>query len=177
MEEKSPVKYLIIKQIVYLVFFVLVLIFRNELVTYLKYFISTLMLVYGIEEIIYEIVFSGKKTFYRIKTYFGLVEILIGTVLSFPSSGIESVCILWATWSIIRESFEVYEIVTELKHPLPIALSSIESFAAVVLSVILILNPTEHHALTHIYLLLVELIFTPLVPLLDHTLRKRKENV
>ena len=45
----------------------------------------------------------------------------------------------------------------------------------------LIFEPTEHHAMIHMYLLLVELVLTPLVPLVDELIdsqkRKRKTQI
>ena len=38
----------------------------------------------------------------------------------------------------------------------------------------LIIEPTEHHAMIHLYLLLVELIVAPLTPLVDETIVKGK---
>ena len=39
----------------------------------------------------------------------------------------------------------------------------------------LILEPGEHHAMIHLYLLLAELVLTPLVPLLDEIFEERKQ--
>ena len=38
----------------------------------------------------------------------------------------------------------------------------------------LIIEPTEHHAMIHLYLLFVELIVAPLTPLVDETIIKIK---
>ena len=81
---------------------------------------------------------------------------------------------MWATWSIVRESFEIKELVTEIKSWTLTFLSGAESIAVIVFSVMLILEPGEHHAMIHIYLLLLELLLTPLIPLLDEILLERK---
>ncbi len=88
-----------------------------------------------------------------------------------------AVCIIWATWSIVRESHEIKELVTEIVSvPLTI-ISGLESIAVIVLSIMLISEPTHHHALIHIYLLLAELILTPLVPMLDEYFESKKHKV
>ena len=38
----------------------------------------------------------------------------------------------------------------------------------------LILKPEEEHALVHMYLLILELLLTPLIPMLDEILLERK---
>ena len=77
--------------------------------------------------------------------------------------------------SICRESFEIFEIINELKHLLPRILSGVESIAVIVFSIMLILEPGEHHAMIHVYLLLVELVFSPLIPLMDELWPHKKE--
>ena len=87
----------------------------------------------------------------------------------------ESVCIIWATWSILRECIEIKESVIEIKN-LPISIiSGIESIVIIVFSVILIVNPTEHHALIHTFLLAAELILNPLVFLVDEFYKTKHE--
>ena len=80
----------------------------------------------------------------------------------------------YSTWSIIRESYEIKELVTEIKSVTLTIISGIESIAVIVFSIMLIAEPGEHHALIHIYLLLFELILTPLVPLLDEIIEQKK---
>ena len=75
---------------------------------------------------------------------------------------------------IIRESFEIKELVTEIKSWTLTIISGIESIAVIILSIMLILEPGEHHAMVHMYLLLLELLLTPLIPLLDEILLERK---
>lgn len=179
-EEKSHIKYLIVKLAIFVVLAVLVFIFRVQLVEHLKYFIGGLMLLYGVEEVLFEVIFHGKNFWKCEKTYFGLVELILGTTLFFfPLEGnaeeiIKMTCVIWAAWSIIREAFEIRELVVEIKSIALTIISGIESVAVIVLSVMLILEPGEHHAMIHLYLLLVELVLTPLVPLLDEVIEERK---
>ena len=179
-EEKSHIKYLIVKLAIFVVLAVLVFIFREQLVEHLKYFIGGLILLYGVEEILFEVIFHGKNFWKCEKTYLGLVELILGiTLFFFPLDAtaeevVKMTCVIWAAWSIIREAFEIRELIVEIKSVVLTIISGIESVAAIVLSVMLLLEPGEHHAMIHLYLLLAELVLTPLVPLLDEVIEERK---
>ena len=179
-EEKSHIKYLIVKLAIFVVLAVLVFIFREQLVEHLKYFIGGLILLYGVEEILFEVIFHGKNFWKCEKTYLGLVELILGiTLFFFPLEAtveevVKMTCVIWAAWSIIREAFEIRELIVEIKSVVLTIISGIESVAAIVLSVMLLLEPGEHHAMIHLYLLLAELVLTPLVPLLDEVIEERK---
>lgn len=180
MEEKSHVKYYAIKLAVYVAIAISIFIFREKLVEHevLKYFIGGLMTLYGVEEILFEIVFRDKHFWHKDKIYLGLIELTFGItllVINLPyEADYEAVCVVWATWSIVRESFEIKELVTEIKSWTLTFLSGAESIAVIVLSVMLILEPGEHHALIHMYLLLLELVLTPLIPMLDEIIQEKK---
>jgi uncharacterized membrane protein HdeD (DUF308 family) len=175
--EQSHVKYYLVKLIIYVALAVSVFIFREHLVEHLKYFIGGLMLLYGLEEILFEIIFRDKHFWHKDKIYLGIIEITFGItllIINLPyEADYEAVCVVWATWSIVRESFEIKELVTEIKSWTLTILSGAESLAVIVLSVMLILEPTEHHAMIHVYLLLLELVLTPLIPLLDEIFTKK----
>ena len=177
-KEQSHIKYYLVKLIIYVALAVCVFIFREKLVEHLKYFIGGLMLLYGLEEILFEIVFRDKHFWHKDKIYLGIIEITFGItllVINLPyEADYEAVCVVWATWSIVRESFEIKELVTEIKSWTLTIISGIESIAVIVLSVMLILNPGEEDAMIHMYLLLLELLLTPLIPLLDEILLERK---
>lgn len=175
-EEKSHLKYYSIKLGVYAVLAILVFLFREPLVANLKYSIGGLMLLYGLEELLFEIIHSRSHLLHQDKVYLGFIEILLGIVVLSVSISYESVCIIWATWSILREAYEVKEILNELKRLVPKILSAVESAVIIVFSILLIIEPGEHHALIHLYLLLVELIVSPLTPLLDELLSKKKRD-
>ena len=174
MEEKSHIKYYSIKLIVYAIIAVLIFVFRKEMVENLKYFIGGLMLLYGLEEILFEVIYSRHHILHQSKLYLGFIELLLGAVMLSVPMAYESVCIIWATWSILRESYEIKEVFCELKCLAPKILSATESIVIIVFSILLIIEPGEHHAMIHLYLLLVELIVSPLTPLLDELLSKKK---
>ena len=170
----SHIRYSFIKLGVFVTMGIFTFIFREQLVQNLKYFIGGLMVVYGLEEVIYEVYFFGKDFWKRERIFLGFLEILFGSVLILSSLTIETVCIIWASWSIVREAFEIRELVVVIRSWTLTIISGIESVAVIVLSVMLLLEPGEHHAMIHLYLLLVELLLNPLVPLLDEIMIEKK---
>ena len=172
--EKSHIKYFAIKLGIYALIAILVFVFREQLIANLKFFIGGLMILYGVEEVIFEVIYHGINFWKENKVYLGFIELIFGSVLMFSPLDLETTCVIWATWSIVREAFEIKELVTEIKSNVLTIISGIESLAVIVLSVMLILEPGEHHALIHLYLLLAELILTPLVPLLDEIMIEKK---
>lgn len=177
MIEKPHLRYHFFKLIVCVVLTVLVFIFREQLVqlNHLKFFIGALMVAYGLDEIAFEAYCHKLKFIHAHKTYLGIIELVLGATMLFLNLDYEAVCIIWATWSIVRESYEIKELVTEIKSITLTIVSGIESVAVIVLSIMLIAEPGEHHALIHIYLLLAELVLNPLIPLLDEFIEKKKQ--
>ncbi len=175
MSEKKRITYLLIKLVIFTILAALVLIFRDSHVAHLKPFIGALMLLYGIEELLFEILNHHGHFIHEPKTYLSFVEIIFGVILFVVDLQFEYVCIIWATWSIIRESYEIKEIVADMKSITPRILSGVESVVAIIFSVMLIMEPGEHHATIHMILLVAELILAPLVVLLDELIVGYKE--
>ena len=175
MTSKIHNRYLIIKFAIFTTLAILVFVFREKLVENLQPFIGSLMIFYGLEGILYEVLCHRLHFIHSSKSYLGLIELIFGTVLLIAPLEYSFVCIIWATWSIVRESYELKEVVSDIKTIPPKILSGAESIAVIVLSVMLILEPTEHHALIHMYLLVVELVFNPFTVLLDELLIRLKE--
>ena len=175
LEVKPHIRYYLVKLIISVILTVLVFVFREQLVENLKYFIGALMIAYGVEGIAFEIFNKHQAFYFESKTYLGLVELILGLTTLLVPLDYSYVCIIWATWSIIRESYELKELVTEIRSITWTIISGIESITVIVLSIMLIAEPTAHHAMIHIYLLLAELILNPLVPLLDETMEERKK--
>ena len=177
MIEKPHVRYHFFKLIVCVILTVLVFIFREQLVHLdgIKYFIGGLMVAYGLDEIAFEVYCHKLHFIHEHKTYLGLIDLVLGGAMLLLTLDYEAVCIIWATWSIVRESYEIKELVTEIKSITLTLLSVAESIAVIILSIMLIAEPGEHHALIHIYLLMVELVLNPLIPLLDEIIEKKKQ--
>ncbi len=175
MLKHAHIKYLIGKLIIFTILAVFVLIFREKQVEHLKPFIGALMIFYGVEGMLYEALFHREHFFHENKIYLALIELMLGIVLIAAPIEFEYVCIIWATWSIIRESYEIKEVVADMKMITPRILSGVESITVIVFSILLILHPGEHHAIIHMCLLVAELILNPLVVLLDEMIFFYKE--
>lgn len=167
--------YHVIKLAIFAVLALLVLIFRDLHIANIRIFVSGLMILYGIEEIVFEMIFKRESIFHLSKTYLGIFELILGLTCMLASLPSETVFVVWASWSILRESYELKEIVHDLKAWLPRILSGVESILVILLSILLIFNPTPHHAIIHMYLLVVELILTPAVPLIDEIINEYNE--
>ena len=175
MAKKKHFIYLITKLAIFTLLAVLVLVTRDKQVEHLKPFIGSLMLLYGVEGLFYEAFFHHLHIIHEPKSYLSLIELIFGIVLIVAPLAFEYVCIIWATWSIVRESYEIKELVSDYKSITPRILSGAESVAVIVFSIMLILEPGEHHALIHMSLLVVELILNPLTVLLDEIIVHSKE--
>ena len=167
--------YYIIKLVIYVSGAVVVGVFHHDMVPILKHFIGGLMFLYGVEDILFLVLLHGKRFYRQDKTYFGLIEIVLGFGVLFANLNFEAVCAIWATWSIIRESIEIKELILELKKWVPRIISLVESIAVIIFSMFLIFTPDGEHAIVHLRILTIELILAPLVPLLELLLTREAD--
>ena len=150
----------------------------------LRYFIGGLMVFYGVEEIIYTAIKNKKH--YSINTlYWNIIEIAIGlTLIIFVETSYSVVCVCWAIWSILRETRELVELTEELKEnklvicKIVAIVNLLESLTVIALSLTMVIEPGEHHAKIHLYLLAVELFTKVLFPLINYIAEHlhKKEN-
>ena len=152
----------------------------------LRYFIGGLMIFYGIEEIIYT-VFKNKKHYSIRSLYWNIVEIVIGiTLVVFVETGnvevtYAVVCVCWAIWSILREAHELVEATEKLKDNklllcrIVAIVNFLESFTVIALSLTMLIEPSEHHAKIHLYLLVAELFTKVLFPLVNYIALRLEE--
>ena len=154
---------------------ILLLVFNEFFLHNLRWFIGGLIVTYGTLGIL-ALTLAKVKPIYEGQGFlFFSVEILLGLITLCFIKEYATVCIIWAVWSIIRESIELEEIVARELHPVLAVVSGLESVAVVVLSVMLMMEPGEHHAMIHSYLLVVELIFAGVIPIINHRLKPEKE--
>lgn len=152
----------------------------------LRYFIGGLMIFYGVEEIIFT-AFKNKKHYSIGSLYWNIVEIVIGlTLIVFIETGETEityavVCVGWAIWSILRETRELVEATEELKENrlIPCKIVAVanllESLTVIALSLTMLIEPGEHHAKIHLYLLAVELFTKVLFPLINYIVERSAE--
>lgn len=173
--------YGIIRTVIYWTLTALVLAFASALaeIELLKYIIGSLLIFYGAEEIIFT-VFKDKKHYSIGTLYWNIIEIIIGIILIIfvkaddIAEAYAIVCVCWAIWSILRETRELVEVTEKLKENklIPVRIISVisifESLTIIALSLTMIIEPGEHHALIHLYLLAVELFTRALYPLINY---------
>ena len=164
------------KLLVFIAFAVLVFVLREELLVHLQYLVGSLMLLYGLENVILVSIRERLLARKSIWFIFGYSEVLLGLVTLIAIKDYVAVCVMWGVWSILRESLEIYEITSGELKGVPAILSGVESAVAIIFSVLLIITPGEHHAKTHIYLLIVELIVTAFIPVLKELLQRRRND-
>ena len=169
-------KYQIIKTTLFIIIGILVLVFANTLTNNAYLLVGGLMLMYGIEDLTVEII-TKKFTKDVPKVANNFLIILLGVVSLFlgPEQHFKSLCIIWATWAILREAWEVEEVVLHLKNKVIAIISTIESLAVIVICVFFIFEPTIEHVHIHVILLGIELILEVLFPLLNDILGSKKE--
>ncbi len=169
--------------VIYLVIAVLLIVFRVELLDYLKYLIGALMVVYGLQTIVFHLI--KRKTFFKANDFFwGCTEIFLGIILLTTTMSFEIVCAIWAIWSILRETNEIENAVIDMKDGvkvLPI-IDILESVVMITFSVMLLISRSEEHVIVHIILLSIELIVASGLPLAEDLFayikkRQNKENV
>lgn len=165
-----------IKLVIFIAFATLIFVYNKELLEYLHYLVSSLMIAFGVENIIVKIIKDKKKCFKDLWFAYGFAELLIGLVMIISIRDYTSICVIWGVWSILREAIELHEIASGELKGIPAILSGVESIVAIVFSIMLIMEPGEHHAHVHVYLLIPELLVSGFVPVLDELLDKyRKE--
>ena len=154
---------------------VLLLVFNELFLHNLRWFIGGLIVLYGSLGILALLLAKVKPIYEGQGFLFFAVEILLGLITLCFIKEYATVCVIWAVWSIIRESVELEEIVARELHPALAVVSGLESIAVIVLSVLLMIEPGEHHAMIHSYLLVVNLILTSLIPIINHRLMPEKK--
>ena len=154
---------------------VLLLIFNELFLHNLRWFIGGLIVLYGSLGVLALLLAKVKPIYEGQGFLFFAVEILLGLITLCFIKEYATVCVIWAVWSIIRESVELEEIVARELHPVLAVISGLESVAVVVLSVMLMIEPGEHHAMIHSYLLVVDLILASLIPIINHRLMPEKK--
>lgn len=168
-----------IKLILFIVFSVLLFIFREELIANINFFIGSLIIAFGLENVIVLAIVEKKNCFRVSKFSFSIFEIVLGVTILSAVNVFSYVCVMWAVWSLLRQSIDIHEVFQgEIKGVFAL-LVLIESIVSIVFGILLIINPTEHHAMSHIYLLIAELMVIALPPVLDELIfrvKQRKEN-
>lgn len=166
--------YRISKLVCFVIGAALLPVFKDFFIENLRWFIGGLMVLYGTLGI-FETALKKEKPIYRGEGFlFFCLELLMGATVLIFIEEFSTVCVIWAAWSIFRESLEIKEIIDGAFHPALAVISAIESLAVIVLSVMLIDEPGHHHAMIHTYLLCVELVLAVLIPIINRMILKKR---
>ena len=142
--------------------------FHTFMVENLRYSLTTIMILYGLEALSFSLYYHRKDFYKQHRFYWGLVEILLGVVVMSSVSDFTTICITWAIWAILREAEEIKEAVLDISNLITSIIEIITGTVNVVFSVLMIMNPTFEHATIHLYLLIVELVIASGIPIINH---------
>ena len=164
----------IIKSIVYILAGCLIMTFSEKMMEYAVILVGTTMTVYAVETIVVSII---KKTVLHEdnELFEGLILILLAIVLLFTDkNNLEKVCVIWAIWSILRETEEIKECLHENFHKELHNFSQtlniihcVDSGVIIVMSLLMLLSPSEKTVHAHVILLGLELILEVSFPLMN----------
>ena len=130
---------------------------------YLRFFIGSLITLYGIDGFCSW--FFEKDREQKMHFLFkAIVQTLLGLCTLLLIKDIKVICVIWAVWAILREADEIAEYYEMFKEKMPCLLGFLESVIAIVFSIMLLMEPGEHHVKIHMYLLVVELLSTVIFP-------------
>lgn len=140
---------------------------------YLPFIVSFNMLLLGGEAFVIALVKKNHKdnlfkfVVDSISLLAGLVVLLMPVAIKEKEQLIIVTCYIWGIWAILREVMEVVHLFKHAKHlPITSVLNLLESVVIIIFSVMLLIEPGEHHAATHVIILGIELLLEVLWPFL-----------
>lgn len=156
----------IAKTAIYPVIGILIITFSEFAMQHVVVLVGATMSVYAVETVI---VSAYKKAVLKEdnELFEGLILALLAVVLLLTDgSALEKVCVIWAIWSILRETEEIKECLFHNFYKRAILQARIvnyvhclESAVVIVLSVLMLLSPSKKTAHAHVILLGLELVF------------------
>ena len=107
----------------------------------LQYFIGGLITLYGIDK---AVMFFDVEKHEKPKVLCeSIVQVILGVCTIILFKELSTICVIWAVWSIMRESEEIAECYEHFKEKLPWILSFAESVVAIVFSIMLIMEQSH----------------------------------
>lgn len=161
---------------VYITLGILVIVLSDLIFQELNYVVGGIMIFFGLESAFGILLHKQFNKHYSMYMN-DLLVLLLGVIMLFLKEADDkvTVCVIWGTWSILREGWEISEHIFTKEYSLIISvINVIESIIVITLSIMMIFNPVEHHIYTHIYLLGIELILEVLFPLVNDGIEKIK---
>ncbi|MBQ3640032.1 MAG: hypothetical protein II955_05890 [Clostridia bacterium] len=153
------------KAILYLFAAIFIFLFHEQIMPGVAFLVGGVVLVYALEELFFLIM---ERKFADMAE--AIIQIVLAVLLFLAHDDIIKICIIWGVWSIIREGREMTHALVHIRRHRLAVINIVESVVVTVLSAIMILNPGEHHAHTHVILLGIELLLEIAFPLLETVL-------
>lgn len=167
--------YNFIQVLVYFIFGIFILIFNKLCLEHIPLIISIVMLLDATDDII---VWSKQGIIKEGTRFFNaLVLIILAIILLLVHNEFERCLIIFAVWMILKEGNEITHCIQRMLRQKPAILDLLESIFIVVMSILLIANPNEHHAYIHIFILGAELVSELLFYFLYNYLDKKDKNM
>lgn len=138
---------------------------RTSMITYVQYIIGGVMLLFSIEDIIVSCIKGPLNKESRLFT--GIILLIIAVLLIFFLDKVDdyqTILVIWAIWSIIREGEDITNASRELSKQKLEILNIVEAVIIIVMSFIMVIDPNEHHAYIHLYLLGIEVMLEVIFP-------------
>ena len=167
-------KYKNIKTLVFSALGILILIFNNYLIDKANILVGSLMILFGVEGVVIKFV-KGKIKEELSKFFNDVLIIILGIILFFlgKEEQLVTLCVVWATWAILREGWEISEVFQTYKVKTIAVINIIESVIVVIISILFIFSPTLEKLHTHIIILGIELILEVMFPLSEFLILKK----
>jgi hypothetical protein len=150
---------------------------RQYMISYVQYILGGIMLMYSIEDMVVSIIKGPLNKETRLFT--GLILLIISILLIFFLDKVDdyqTILVIWAIWSIIREGEDITEASRAIAHEKLQILNIIEAVVIIIMSFVMVIDPNEHHAYIHLYLLGIEVILEVFFPALYDHFAKKKQN-
>lgn len=166
----------LIKNIVFVVIGLFILIMGGKLFEYTHLLVGISMIIFSIDELINQVIEKELFTKHSQLPLITLQTLLGALTIVRGSTSLDFVCIIWATWTFMREAMEIKErVVGEFKKPLKVVpfLNLAESLVVIFFSALLMFE-LEEGILVHIYILGAEFILEFVWYLLEKLGNKKK---
>ena len=128
----------------------------------------------GIVYLITLLIKKSLKTEYT-DIYDALINVVLGLMVCLLiRDEFDKVCMVWAVWTIARQSKNVYALYSlGERHKWFIIVNAVEAVVITVFSILLMLHTTPEHAATHVLILGAEFLFESLFTLDDYFFIKK----
>ena len=112
-------KYLYVRASIYVVIAILAIIFSNFFLQNIRFTITSVMIMYGVDDLILHF-FLDKNKKAKLLLLWSVIDILLGVLVMSLVSDITTIYIIWATWCLLRSIVEAIEFIFERRKDISI---------------------------------------------------------